>query len=302
MEDKAMCKKCTIVLLTLSLIFFLTSACLAGAQGHSRADEKGTAVLLVTFGTSIPSAQAAFANIEKLVKKAFPETEIHWAYTSHIIRKKMAKEGKILNSPETALARLMEDGYSKVLVQSLHMIPGSEFHDIRVNAKMFENMSGGFKKVFVSYPLLAGNDNMDKAVERVISHMIPKERKADEAVVLMGHGTHHTADAVYSAMMYKFQKADPNIFMGTVEGHPSFDEVREMLLKKGIRRAYLLPFMSVAGDHAMNDMAGDEEDSWKIMLEKEGIKCIPVLKGIAEYDALAEIWIDNMKVAMSHLK
>ncbi|MGD9210684.1 MAG: sirohydrochlorin cobaltochelatase [Desulfobacteraceae bacterium] len=297
-------RKIMVLTLMCVLLLFFPFLCAAAGHGdgHSQADDKEPAILLVTFGTSIPDAQAAFDNIDKRVKKAFPKTEIRWAYTSYIIRQKLAKEGKILDSPEVALAKLMDEGYTKVAVQSLHMIPGAEFHDIRVNAGKFEEMTGGFDKVFVSYPLLASDENMDKVVEALIANMIPKERKKEDAVVLMGHGTHHSSDAIYSAMMYKFRKADPNIYVGTVEGHPSFDEIKAMLEEKGIKKAYLLPFMSVAGDHAINDMAGDEEDAWKVMLTKAGIECVPVLKGVAEYDALVDIWIGNLAACMKHLK
>ena len=299
-------RKTIAALLTFFLVSLLTTAAMAAghghATGHTTADEKGPAILLVTFGTSIPSAQAAFANIEAQVKKTFPGVEVRWAYTSYIIRKKLAKEGTVLDSPEIALAKLMEEGYSRVAVQSLHMIPGQEFHDIYTNAEMFERMAGGFDKVMVAYPLLSSDEAMNEVVKILPAVMIPKERTPEDAVVLMGHGTHFPSDAIYSAMMYKFQNADPNIYVGTVEGHPTFDDVKAMLVKKGIKKAYLLPFMSVAGDHARNDMAGDEADSWKIMLTQAGIECVPVLKGVGEYDALVDLWIENLKVAMKHLQ
>ncbi len=292
------------------MTFFLVSllSSMALATGHHQAmsrrtaAEKGPAILLVTFGTSVPSAQASFVNIEKQVKKAFPNADVRWAYTSYIIRKKLAKQGQIFDSPEIALAKLMEEGYSKVAVQSLHMIPGLEFHDIYSNAKMFERMSGGFDKVIVAYPLLSSDDAMEKVVKVLPGVMIPKERTAKDAVILMGHGTHHPSDAVYSAMMYKFQQVDPNVYVATVEGHPTFDEVKAKLIKKGIKKAYLIPFMSVAGDHAANDMAGDDAGSWKTMLAQAGITCVPVMKGVAEYDAMADLWIDNLKAAMKHLQ
>lgn len=269
---------------------------------HATASEKGPAILLVAFGTSIPRAQAAFDTIEARVKKGFPDIPVHWAYTSYIIRQKLAAEGKGLDSPKVALAKLRDQGYTKVVVQSLHMIPGFEFHDIYINAMMFERMSDGFDDVIVSSPLLASNDDMEKVIDGVIKYMVPKERKKDEAVVLMGHGTHHSSDAIYTAMMYKCQQADPNIFVGTVEGHPTFDDVKALLKVKGIKKAYLMPLMSVAGDHALNDLAGDEADSWKSMLTAEGVECVPVLKGVAEFDPLADLWVDHLKIAMKRLK
>ncbi|MGI6656411.1 MAG: sirohydrochlorin cobaltochelatase [Desulfobulbus sp.] len=285
---------------------FVSSSAWAGESptppGHGKQKDKTPALLLVTFGTSVPSAQKAFANIEKEVRKAYPQQEVRWAYTSSVIRAKLAKEGKMIDSPEMALARLMEDGYGRVAVQSLHMIAGQEFEDLARNAKQFRNMVDGFDRVIVGYPLLASDAALDRVLEIVATEFVPKERKADEAVVLMGHGTHHPMDAVYSALMWKAQQKDPNMFIGTVEGRPSFDEVKALLVKKGIKKAYLVPLMTVAGDHVVNDMAGDDSDSWKSQLTAAGIESVPVLKGLAESEAIVGLWLENLKVVMAHMQ
>lgn len=292
----------------LVLLTFCILAAVAGlaatteAAGHKSKEEKGPAILLVTFGTSVESAEAAFRAIDKRIRAAYPNTEVRWAYTSKIIRRKLAKEGRMIDSPEMALARLMDEGYTKVAVQSLHMIPGAEFHEINVNAQLFSRMAGGINRVMVSLPLLSSEEDMGHALAGVVARFIPKERKPEEAVVLMGHGTHHPSDAIYSAMMYKAQRMDPNLFVGTVEGAPSFEEVKEMLVKKKIKKAYLIPFMTVAGDHAINDMAGDEPDSWKSQLKAAGIEAVPVLKGLAEDEGMVDLFIGHLKTAMAHLR
>ena len=290
------------LILTLSLLCLLPFACGADDSGpkHPPADHKGPAILLVTFGTSVPSAQAAFVNIEQQVRAVFPESEIRWAYTSKIIRKKLAKSGTSIDSPETALARMKDDGFTQVVVQSLHMIPGEEFQELATHAKLFEQL--GVDKVTVSAPLLSSDEAMEGVLKTIVAAIIPPERKSDEAVILMGHGTHHPSDAVYSAMMYKAQRMDANLYVATVEGHPTFAEVKAMLKKKGITKAYLIPLMTVAGDHAKNDMAGDEPGSWKSQLTKEGIASVPVMKGLAEYNPVVAFWIDNLKMAMGQMK
>ena len=93
---------------------------------------------------------------------------------------------------------------------------------------------------------------------------------------------------------------DPDIYVGTVEGYPDIDVIKQLLLKKRVKRVYLMPFMSVAGDHAKNDMAGDESDSWKSILAKAGIQCVPVLKGTAEYDVFADMWVNHLKGPLAH--
>ena len=100
--------------------------------------------------------------------------------------------------------------------------------------------------------------------------------------------------------MFQLQLEDPNIIVGTVEGYPEVDLVKELLLKNNIKKAYLIPFMSVAGDHAKNDMASDEEDSWKSIFTKAGIQCVPVLKGTAEFDVFVDIWVDHLGGPLSY--
>jgi sirohydrochlorin cobaltochelatase len=291
-------KRNTIIsILVFVLVIAFTSVTLAGSHGQKQPMKKG--ILLVTFGSSMPEAQVSFKNIDKRVKKAFPSVPVRWAYTSHIIRHKLAKEGKKLDSTEMALAKMMDEGFTHVAIQSLHTIAGEEYHGLVQSAYAFRQMSGGFERILVGYPLLGKEDDLVKVTDVILKN-IPKNRKKKDAVVLMGHGTHHPGNAFYAAMAYHFQRKDPNIFVGTVEGAPTIDDIKAMLLKKKIKKAYLMPFMSVAGDHARNDMAGDEDDSWKVILTKAGIKCVPVLKGTAEYDEIVDIWVAHLKTVLAH--
>ena len=193
---------------------------------------------------------------------------------------------------------MQDEDFTHVAVQSLHTIGGDEYHDLRRTVGAFKIM-GGFQRIILGYPLLATQKDMERAVDAVLEN-IPSERKSDEAVVLMGHGTHHPSNAFYAALMFQLQLKDPNVFVGTVEGYPEVDLIEELLLKNKIKKAYLMPFMSVAGDHAKNDMAGDEDDSWKSILTKAGIECVPVLKGTAEFDSFVDIWVDHIGGPLSH--
>jgi sirohydrochlorin cobaltochelatase len=267
-------------------------------SGHGHKASKKVGILLVAFGSSKASAQVSFENIDKKTKAAFPDTPVRWAYTSTIIRKKLAKQGKHLDSPEVALAKMMDEGFTHVAVQSLHTIGGAEYHDLRRTVSAFKVM-GGFQRIILGYPLLAIQEDMRQAVAAILAN-VPQERNKNEAVVLMGHGTHHPANAFYAALMFQLQLEDPNIFLGTVAGYPEIDLIKKLLLKKKIKKAYLMPFMSVAGDHAQNDMAGDDDDSWKSILTKAGITCIPILKGTAEFDNFVDIWVSHIRGPMRH--
>lgn len=290
-------KRIQISVIAFSLTIILCTVAWAGGAHGPKAPQK-VGILLVAFGSSEASAQVSFENIAQKTKVAYPDIPVRWAYTSTIIRKKLAKQGKILDSPEVALAKMQDEGFSHVAVQTLHTIGGAEYHDLRRTVGAFK-MMGGFQRIILGYPLLATQDDMQRAVKAILAN-IPKERKKAEAVVLMGHGTHHPSNAFYAALMFQLQLEDPNVFVGTVEGYPEVDIIKELLLKKKIKKAYLMPFMSVAGDHAKNDMAGEDEDSWKSILTKAGITCVPILKGTAEYDNFANIWVSHIRGPMSH--
>lgn len=265
---------------------------------HGDTMPKKVGILLVAFGSSEESAQVSFENVDRKVKTTYPGIPVRWAYTSSMIRAKLAARGQMLDSPEAALAKMMDEEFTHVAVQSLHTIGAWEYHDLRRTVGAFQQM-GGFQRIVLGYPLLATQDDMERSVAAVLVN-IPKERKPEEAVVLMGHGTHHPSNAFYAALMFQLQLRDENVFVGTVEGYPGIDVVQELLKKKGIRKAWLMPFMSVAGDHAKNDMAGDDPGSWKSILTEAGVDCVPVLKGTAEYDHFVQIWVDHLRGPLSH--
>ena len=290
-------KKTAMGITVVSILFLMgTVTVLAGGPGHKK--EKKVGILLVAFGSSEESAQVSFDNIDKKVKAVHPGIPVRWAYTSSIIRKKLAKQGKVLDSPEVALARMQDEEFTHVAVQSLHTIGGAEYHDLRRSVGAFKSM-GAFEKVILGYPLLATQKDMERTVDAILG-IIPKKRQKSEAVVFMGHGTHHPSNAFYAALMFQVQRRDPNIFIGCVEGYPDIDEVLAMLKEKKIEKAYLMPFMSVAGDHAKNDMAGDEADSWMSILTKAGIRCEAILKGVAEFDSFVNIWVDHIQGPLAH--
>lgn len=274
------------------LVLIVWSVTGASAGGHGQRAETRPGILLVAFGTSEPSAQVSFENLERRTRAAYPEIPVRWAYTSDIIRHKLAERGTPLDSPEVALAKMRDEGFTHVAVQSLHTIAGAEYHDLQRVVGAFRSM-GGFERILLGDPLMATQKDMERVVNAVLS-TVPESRRANEAVLLMGHGTHHPSNAFYAALMFQLQLVDPNVFIGTVEGFPEIGVIQELLLERGIRKVYLMPLMSVAGDHARNDMAGDQDDSWVSILTRAGFECVPVLKGTAEHDAFADIWVDHI--------
>lgn len=285
------------------LMCVIVATSVGHAVGHETGKAPKEAILLVAFGTSVPEARKALDRIDDRVKQAFPNVKVTWAYTSKIIRKKLAKEGKTLDPPTVALAKLMEDGYTRILVASLHSLPGVEFHYLGRDVDAFRTLlepSGG--KVSLSWPLLSSRDNME-AVARAVIKEAPKSRKPEDAVVLMGHGSeHHPGDAVYAALNYWVEGIDSRVFVGTVEGQPRIEYIIPKLKKMATKKVFLMPLMAVAGDHARNDLCGDENDSWKSILEKEGFKVECVLKGTGEMPEVVDVWLANMKRSYEVMK
>lgn len=268
-------------------------------HGHGEKKSQKKGILLVAFGSSYPQAQISFKNIESEVKEAFPRVPVRWAYTSKIIRDKMAKKGKDLKSVAQALADIRDEGFTHVAVQSLHTISGAEFHDLQSVVNAFNSMPGEFEQILVGRPLLSSHEDLIQVRQAMLEN-IPDQRQEEEAVIFMGHGTHHPSNAFYAAMAYEFQQKDPNVYVGTVEGSPSLKSIMSELKAKGTEKVYLMPFMSVAGDHVRNDMAGDRPESWKSILKEAGFKCETVLKGTAEYDNIVAIWLEHLQGVLYH--
>ena len=262
-------------------------------QARESSSKKG--LLLVTFGTSYPKAKVAFDNIDHKVNKVWPDTEVRWAYTSTFIREKLAKRGEHIPSPAEALARMSEEGFSHVVVQSLHIIPGSEFHDLIQTVNAFRGLPEGIRHLSIGTPLLNHHQDLEAMSEIMAGRFSQISEK--EALVLMGHGSTHGANAYYPAFQYYLDEVPGNYYMGTVEGFPGLARVVNRLKEADIQKVYLTPFMSVAGDHAQNDMSGKGSESWKSRLESEGFRVEVVMKGLAEYDEVVNVWINHLKEA-----
>lgn len=285
-----------------SVMVLVAGVCMQAMAGHGEEKEMKRGILLVAFGTSEPKAMCSFENIERLTRKRFPGTEVRWAYTSGIIRRKLAKGKVFIDSPTVALSKMYDEGFTSVAVQSLHSIGGAEYDKLKDIVSKFRQGSEAFEHIVLGAPLLNSFADLQRVAGLMLKE-VPKSRKSNEAVVLMGHGTeHHYSDLAYVAAAKVFGDMDPLAFVGTVEGHPTIDDVLAQCKAAKVKKAYLMPFMSVAGDHARNDMASDEDDSWKSVLEKNGIECVAVLKGTAEYDSIASVWVDHLSDVMNTSK
>ena len=252
------------------------------------------ALVVVSFGTSLPRARQAIACLEERLCREMPDRTFVRAFTSsHILRKIEREEGIRIPTPEQALERLAREGYTDVLCQPLHILPGYEYEKMLRQMQPFRDT---FPCLRAGLPLLSGPQDYEDCCRLIAGKAAGLGE--DEALVFMGHGTGHFADAAYSHLLTLLHYRDmERVCMGTVDGFPHLDAVRKALRRQKIRRVRLLPFMIVAGDHAQNDMAGPGPDSWKSVLESEGYTVHPVLEGLGENPAIGDIFARHLQQA-----
>ncbi len=264
------------------------------------------AIVVMSFGTTY--ADSRKVTIERTVadiQAAHPDTKVVLAFTSHIIVDRIQeKEGIKIPTPEEALAQLKEEGYTRVALTTLDVIPGMEY---AYDSAIFDLYKNQFKKMTLGTPLMywQGQENQhDDVTEslQAIATEFPKTGKND-AILVMDHGTPHPANAYYSVMQARLKELGlNNVYIYTVEGWPSLETVIPQLKEKHIKNVTLIPMMMVAGDHANNDMAGSEPDSHKSVLEKEGFRVSAYIHGLGENDAVRKIFVERANESWNALE
>ncbi len=248
------------------------------------------AIIVASFGTSyIEVLNRSIKLVEDQVAKEFPDFEIRRVFTSNMVRKALLKkEGIKTDSLEEALDKLEAEGFKEVYVQTLHIIPGEEYHEKII--KPARKYNHRFEILKTGKSLLFATEDYFNAIE-ALKDQIPAFEN-EKAVVLMGHGATHPANSCYAALQLKLFDEIPNTFIANIEGYPEIDDIMEKLTP--YKKIVLMPFMLVAGDHAINDMAGDEEDSWKNILADKGFEVEVYMKGLGENPKIRQIYINHI--------
>lgn len=253
------------------------------------------AVLAVSFGTSYEaSRKAAIESIEAALAEAFPDAKLYRAWTSKmIIRKLKDRDGLSIDTVSEAMERMISDGITDVIVQPTHVMNGIENDTMIAEVQKYAD---SFASVRIGTPLLTSEADCKEAAEIIRQEF--SELGERDALVLMGHGSDHYANTVYAALNYRFRDMGcPHIFLGTVEAYPDLDSILRGVRASGAERVVLAPFMIVAGDHATNDLAGDDADSWLSRFKAEGFQTEVRLKGLGEYPAIREMIVRHAKEA-----
>lgn len=254
------------------------------------------AILVVSFGTSHnDSREKTIDQIEFDIKKAYPGYRIYRAFTSKVIIKILKyRDGINVYSVEEAIVQMKRDGVEKLIVQPTHILNGIE------NDRMIRDVNL-YKEVFHSVKFGAPLLNSTQDYREVIAAFVKELPiiSSQEAIVCMGHGTEHNSNTCYAALDYMFKDYDcDNIYVATVEAYPKLNDIIKHLKKHNYKKIILIPFMVVSGNHANNDMAGDNADSWKTVLEREGFEVMCILKGLGECKNIRRIFVDHIKDAI----
>ncbi len=310
------------IVVSILLFFCMLPVQSATINGKEKKDK--TAIVIASFGTTVPSAIVAITNITDRVRKAFPETEVRITFTSNIIRsiwrKRQAEPEKWINQgiPKEVLyvkniistiGDLREEGYRNIIVQPTHMFYMEQSHDLQAYVAALDSIQTmkkrwrPFNKIVMGRPALGMpgdrynyHEDVDKAIETLADDFALAE-KENAILLYMGHGNEHWSTGIYSETQKKLREMYPQVetYIGVVEGDPSLEDVIEQLAKTNNKKILIKPFMIVAGDHATNDMAGPEDDSWKSILEKEGYQVTPVLDGLGSNNKFADIFVSHIK-------
>ena len=255
------------------------------------------AILVVSFGTSYQDTlDKTIAATERAIAGAFPDWEARRAFTSSMIMKKLrARDGLQIDNVAQAMGRLEDEGYTHVAVQPTHVMHGEEYEKLLAQLEPYRHRLA----IQVGEPLLDKQEDYEAVTSALLGWLPQLEQ--EEALILMGHGPAHFANSAYCQMEQHLQEHCDRIFVATVEGFPTLERVKKLLAARPeIKKLTLAPLMLVAGDHARNDMAG-EDDSWKAQLEEAGYSVRCVLQGMGECPAIQQIFVRHCAAAVEAL-
>ena len=313
-------KRFLLCLLALGVMLSLTMASFAAADDAAEEDEEnyetGDAslddprnqdgigeqeLLVVSFGTSFnDSRRLTIGAIEGSLAESFPDWSVRRGFTSQIIIDHvLSRDGVAIDNVTEALNRAADNGVKTLVVQPTHLMDGFEYNDL---VDELAGFADAFEAIAVGEPLLSSEEDF-AAVAEAIAQATAEYDDGETAICFMGHGTEAESNGVYAKMQQVLSEAGyDNYFIGTVEAEPSVEDLLEAVQAGDYKRVVLRPLMIVAGDHANNDMAGDEEDSWKSVFESAGYEVECVLSGLGELEAIRDLFVQHAQAAMDSLK
>ncbi|MDR3088737.1 MAG: sirohydrochlorin cobaltochelatase [Desulfobulbaceae bacterium] len=308
---------------------FATALCCSTVSfaSETRAlEQPKTAIVLAHFGTTVPSGLKSIDAISEATRKAYPNVEVRVTFTSNIVRsiwrQRLTEEAKWLGQgvPQEilhvkniiqTLGDLSEEGYRDIIVQPSHIFYMEESRDLEEYVKALGSIDTmkekwrPFNRIALGRPALGalGNrydyhEDVDSAASALAAD-VAAAKKMGGVLLYMGHGNEHWPSGIYVEAQKAMREKYPNTktYIGTVEGTPNLPDVIAEMKRDGVKKIYLKPFMVTAGDHATNDMAGDDKDSWLSILKTQGFTVQPVLKGLGENPDFVRLFVEHIKDA-----
>lgn len=251
---------------------------------------------MAAYGSGNLQGETALRLLDAEVRRRFPGIPVRWAVTSCLLRERLAVVHKKTDSVRKALRKMHFEKYTHIALQPLQFIPGNEYADVQADALAAEQEDGCV--VRVGRPLLSTPQDVERGAEAVLRHL-PEARRPDEDVVLMGHGARHPAVQRYRDLAQAVYRHDARVHVGAMNGALSLEEILSRLTPGG--QVWLMPLLSLVGGHVLRDMVGTAEHSWRSRLEAAGMRCLPVLKGAAEYAAFVSLWLDHLEEVLREL-
>lgn len=257
-----------------------------------------TELLVVSFGTSFQeNREKTIGAMEHAMELAFPDFSVRRAFTSKMILSVLEKRDKLkIDNVPTALDRAIFNKVQNLIVQPTHLMNGLEYTKL---LKYLEPYKDRFVSLKVGAPLLHSEDDFTSMIKAVIEDTA-SFMDGETAICLMGHGSEAESNKVYAKMQNKLDEMGYyDYYIGTVEAKPDLNDILVLVQRKNYKRVVLQPLMIVAGDHANNDMAGDDEDSWKSVFASNGYEVICLLKGLGELKGIQDLAISHVKDLLS---
>ena len=257
-------------------------------------------LLVVSFGTSYnDSRRLTIGAIENALEEAFPDFSVRRAFTSHIIIDHVfSRDGEVIDNVAQALDRAVENGVKTLVVQPTHLMHGFEYDDLMEELLTYAD---AFEAITVAEPLLTNEEDFAAVADAIVKATAEYD-DGETAICFMGHGTEHESNAVYAKMQSVLEeKGCANYFIGTVEATPSVEDVLALVQAGNYKKVVLRPLMIVAGDHANNDMAGDDADSWKSIFEAAGYEVTCVVEGLGQLEEVQQIFVQHTREVLELL-
>lgn len=251
-------------------------------------------ILLVGYGASNPESREGLRSFETLCRDRFKNLPVRWAFTSPLVRQRMADHRQKGDSVNKALKRLAYERFRSVAIQPLQTIAGSEYENLKNISNMIAQETG--LNCSLGKPLLSTSADIPQIARALYLH-IPSDTGSDD-IIFVAHGARHPAGIMYSLLNQHFKTTATRVHICSLSGAPYLEDLLDSLKSKTV---WIMPLLSIIGVHALRDMTGNIETSCKQRIEAAGFHCVPILRGMTQSYEISQIWLNNLAYALKEL-